>query len=120
MKVDELDKEEQDYLLDGCGKKGGILDVPDFVFINSCNQHDLDYIVGCTEVDRKIADWNFYLNMCEDAKRTTPNKFKRLFYCALARLYYYSVRTFSSSFFYYGLKKRNLDDIKGMVINGKI
>lgn len=106
---ENLTREQKKYICNGCGGKGGFRP-PQFVFKEDCNIHDVRYYVGCTEADKKIADREFYVNNLKQAQKF--NWFLRLFvYKALAWIYYKSVAWKGKQFFYYGPKKKTLEDL---------
>lgn len=105
--LDGLDTSQLGHITNGCG--GGMFDVPEWIFHDACQQHDLDYWIGCTENDRAIADKNFYNGM--KAAITKVSWYKRWFYYGLAYTYYRSVRLFTRKHFYYGPTKRTYDEL---------
>lgn len=109
LKYENLSDEEIDFIADGCGSKSGLIDVPDFVYRDSCQKHDVMYWRGGTEKDRKKADEEFYRDMMDDA--SDASWFLRAFYKSLAWVYYQSVRLFSKSFFHYADKPRTYEDL---------
>jgi hypothetical protein len=105
--LDGLDTAQLGHITNGCG--GGTFDVPDWIFHDACQQHDLDYWIGCTEEDRAVADKNFYAAM-----KTAVSKiswYKRWFYYGMAYTYYRSVRLFTKKYFYYGPTKRTYAEL---------
>jgi len=109
INFEELSDAEIDFLSDGCGKKGTILDVPDFSSTASCDRHDFDYWLGGTEEDRSRADVRFYKNMKADAD-SVGGWWGAFYRGIIARSYYLAVRLFSSSFFNYG-EQKTLSDL---------
>lgn len=99
--------------LNGCGGKGSYIPIPDWIFTASCDHHDFNYWIGGTEDDRAEADWQFYQAMLEDANSQT-SWWKRGWYRWWAYVYYKAVRSFSSSYFYYG-EERTLEDVKAII-----
>ena len=91
----------------GCGSRYFILDVPEFVFHDSCDKHDFHYWRGGTEADRKKADKEFYSDMKIDAQ--FQPWWKRLFLKGMAWLYYLSVRLGGKTRFSYGDMKTEED-----------
>jgi len=98
--------------LNGCGSKGGWLNVPDWIFTASCWHHDFNYWLGGTEEDRKKADWQFYQAMLYDASKAVW--WKRPWYRTMAWVYYKAVRQVSSVFFPYG-EMRTLEDLQELL-----
>lgn len=110
IRFGDLTDEQKDFIIDGCGKKGGILDVPDWIFTASCAHHDFNYWLGHTEEDRKKADWQFYQAMLYDANNAPW--YKRAWYKLMAWTYYRAVSTFAKEYFYYGDAERTLEDLE--------
>lgn len=100
LEFDDLTDAELDIVSDGtgCGAKGA--DVPDWIFLWACLEHDFDYWVGGTEQDRYMADRRFRQHMLEAA--SYEPWYVRWWYQALANVYYAAVRYVSKKFFYYG------------------
>ena len=109
LRYDELSCEERAVICNGCGRKGGWLDPPDWIFVASCDRHDASYWIGCTEADRKRADQGFLSAMLEDASRAPW--WSRNWYRFVAWTYYRAVRWFGASAFYYGPRKRTREDL---------
>ncbi len=103
MKYRDLTDEQIEFISDGCGKKGGWLDVPDFIFTASCDQHDINYWIGGTEDDRAKADRQFYDAMVLDSEAYPW--YKRYWYKAMAWIYYRAVRLCAASYFHHGEPK---------------
>jgi len=108
LKFDDLTIEQLHYISNGCGT--WFLDIPDLLFTAACDRHDFGYWIGCTEEDRKVADWDFYLNI-KIIVSDLP-WYKRWWYTGLAWVYYKAVRLFGSSTFYYGPSKKTLEDLE--------
>lgn len=49
--------------VNGCGPGSASGLVPDFMWEEDCDEHDFDYFVGGSEVDRREADWRFSMRM---------------------------------------------------------
>jgi hypothetical protein len=107
LTLDGLDQAQLGHIVNGCGGVG--IDVPDWIFYAACQQHDLDYWIGCAEADRKTADVLFYTNMKLAACKLSW--YKRWFYNSMAYTYYRSVRLFAAKHFYLGPAKRTADDL---------
>lgn len=108
MKFADLNDEEISLISNGCGRKGGYLNPPDWIFTASCDHHDFHYWVGGNEYDRWKADWKFYMAMRQDA-HDKGNFFTRPFYFLLAWAYYQAVRKFGRVAFHYGRKRTRAD-----------
>jgi len=78
--------------------------VPEFFCHASCDHHDFNYWLGCTEEDRKKADDQFYTEMQRDA---TGNPWRQM----VAWLYYQFVRRFGVAYFHYADKERDAIDL---------
>jgi hypothetical protein len=72
--------------------------IPQYTFRDPCRQHDFDYWVGGTELDRKITDLKFFVRMLKSG----PNKKE-------AWRYYKLVRQFGWVSFHYGEKRTYAD-----------
>jgi len=78
------------FKVNGCGSQGkGGVDVPDFDFAESCNQHDICYARGGDAEDRKICDEQMYESV---KSNSVLGKFG-------ATIYYWGVRLGGSSSF---------------------
>lgn len=108
MKYAELAPEDLAKITNGCGRKGGYLDPPDWIFTASCDHHDYHYWVGGNEYDRWEADWKFYHAMLQDAY-DKGNFITRYWYYFLAWTYYQAVRKFGRVAFHYGRKRTRAD-----------
>ena len=91
-------------LSNGCGSKSSFVPVPEFIFHASCDKHDVLYIIGGTEEDRKKADKIFYKYMMLDIVNE-DSRFKRIYYSIWAYTYYKAVRVFGKKYFNYGKQK---------------
>jgi hypothetical protein len=89
-------------ITNGCGPCGHLMArlVPEFDFHGACQNHDYDYFLGGTELDRHTADDMFLLRMY-GAARSRKSLLRRLAVKALARVYHWSVRTFGQTSFNY-------------------
>jgi len=110
LKYSDLSDEQRKLICNGCGVKGWIVKLPNFLFKASCNQHDFYYWRGCTELDRKLADTEFYGWMKADIEDTAW--YLKPLYHIWAYAYYLAVRLFGSKYFSYGASKKSLDDLK--------
>ncbi len=98
-------------ICNGCGPKGGVIKVPDFLFKASCNHHDFNYWLGCNRKQRKKADLQFYREMIKDANSSDrPEHYKRW-----AQTYYRSVRFFGWMFFHRSKNQRTWEDVDRMM-----
>jgi len=99
LRYKDLTPEQRKQICNGCGTKGGLIKVPNFIFKASCNQHDFYYWRGGSERDRKIADKAFYKAMREDIKSVKWNL--KPYYHIWAFGYYRAVRFFGKKYFNY-------------------
>ena len=112
----DLNADERALVANGCGGKGSLIPVPDWLFGASCDQHDFYYWRGGTEDDRRKADWQFYLAMREDA-RLTPWWYPSRLAIMRAWIYYKAVRLFAAGYFHFGQQRgrAELDAAMGLV-----
>lgn len=96
-------------ILNGCGAKGHWLDPPDWLFKASCDHHDFNYWLGCSDADRRRADWQFYQAMVEDANNTSW--WRRPFARLRAWIYYKAVVKWGEEFFYFASGYRTWEDL---------
>jgi hypothetical protein len=100
----DLTPEQQDAICNGCGPKGGWVPVPDFFCHASCDHHDFNYWIGCTEADREHADHQFLEAMLEDAGSNLAKQ-------TIAFTYWMAVRLFGAFCFHYAEKERDEVDL---------
>lgn len=105
----DLTAEERAAITNGCGGKGSWIDPPDWLFKASCDHHDFNYWLGCTEQDRHHADWQFYRAMLQDAAQAPW--WRRPFARARAWVYYRAVRAFGRPYFHYAERMRTRADL---------
>jgi hypothetical protein len=117
---EDLTPEEKDFLTDGCGNH--FLDVPDFLWTESCRRHDFEYWSGHTKKDRSNADWDWFLNMLRDVDRADPATLNHspLVYKGVALLYLVAVRLFSGKYFEYGDRYKTRADLEVEMRNGDV
>ncbi|MGI1661381.1 hypothetical protein ACRDNQ_03985 [Palleronia sp. KMU-117] len=65
----DLTSEQQREYGNGCGLSARFLNVPDFIFTASCQQHDFNYERGGGLLDKIKADWDFFTHMLADSHR---------------------------------------------------
>jgi hypothetical protein len=97
-------------ICNGCGPKGGIIPIPEFLFHASCDHHDFNYWLGCNKLHRKKADLQFYREMLKDAGGDPYYKF-------LAKIYYRAVRWFGWMCFHWASRQRDLYDLFKEIID---
>ena len=110
LKYKDLTSEQKKFICNGCGSKGGIVKVPNFIFKASCNHHDFRYWLGYNEEHRLLADEAFYKKMLEDIK--SAKWYLKPHYHLWAYAYYKSVRLGGKKAFYSSFKFKNIDDLK--------
>jgi len=117
---EDLTEEEKEFLTDGCGNH--FLDVPDFLWTESCRRHDFEYWSGYTKEDRSAADWDWFWNMISDVDRADRERLARspLVYKGLAFIYFIAVRLFSSKYFEYGDRYKTRADLEVEMKDGNI
>lgn len=103
-----LTDKQKIHICNGCGGKGSIVPIPDFIFEACCNHHDFQYWLGSTKAQRKKADRQFLTEMMVDALRST----RKMFYASWAMAYYYGVRIGGKKYFYHAPMQRTLEDLK--------
>ena len=112
MRIDplELTASERAAICNGCGPRGFSWAVPDFVYVEACDEHDADYFVGYRRRDRLVADLRFLVRMWRCAWETRSPVW-RLRFCVLAVAYFLAVRALGARAFYYGDGPRTRADI---------
>ena len=104
-----------DYISNGCGGKGSLIPIPNFLFKASCNQHDFYYWRGGTEDDRTAADKAFYKYMKIDVEDKGLALVPYLTAHVWAYAYYSAVKYFGNSYFYYADSMRTEVDLKALI-----
>lgn len=101
--------------LNGCGSKVSGWAVPELAFSEACNLHDLLYLMGGTERDRRIADAVF-LDLMLARLRFHPRRgrLKKLWLRLAAHAYFWAVRFFGGASFRYGTRK-TIGEMSGMI-----
>ncbi len=111
LKFSSLTEQQKSIMLNGCGTKGGWVDVPDFIFTACCNHHDFKYWRGKgpslfsleflrspiqyflqKKNDRLMADAQFLKMMIKDAE--TFDEETKTKYIIIAYIYFKAVRKF--------------------------
>jgi len=98
MELNDLNEKQREYVSNGCGGKDSRFPVPDLIFSDLCDQHDLDYWVGGDEKARKKVDRKFYKRMARKAWIDPGMQFA-------AFTFYRAVRRFGHEYFYYGAER---------------
>lgn len=118
LSYSDLTVEDKKLLCNGCGAKaGGWLDVPEFLFSASCDQHDFYYWRGGSNHDRWVADRDFYKHARKDANAAVW--WKVPFYHLVGLVYFTAVRLIAWNFFSYG-KQKTLEDLQALRIEHNI
>ena len=101
----DLTEEQKDRICNGCGPKGGWVPVPEFFCHASCDHHDFNYWLGCTEEDRRKADHEFLEAMLIDAGSNPAKQ-------TIAFTYWMAVRLFGAFCFHYADRERDENDLR--------
>jgi len=117
LKYKDLNEEQKKHICNGCGSKGGIVKIPNFIFKASCNHHDFKYWLGCNKEDRKKADKAFYSKMKEDIKDV--KWYLKAHYHIWAFTYYNSVRLGGKKAFCYRDNHKTLMDLNEEIADAK-
>ena len=104
----DLTESQKAFICNGCGPKGGWVPVPDFLFHASCDHHDFNYWLGCTEQDRRKADHEFLTEMLKDAGEDPAMQ-------TIAITYWMAVRLFGSVCFHYAERERDENDLAAAI-----
>ena len=112
LRYRDLTLAQAEFIVNGCGGKGGWINPPEFLFHASCSKHDFYYWRGCTEVDRKKADEEFYHWMKIDITSKDLSWWKKAHYKIWAWTYYKAVRLFGKKFFNYICSSKTLEDLQ--------
>jgi hypothetical protein len=117
LTLENLTQEQRNYLCNGCGNKGLGWLIPEFIFTEACDCHDIGYWVGGTKEDKRRVDRSFLKDMQDAVEESSW--WKRRYYYTWCRLYYYGVITIGKMCFHYGKKKtwedleREMQELKG-------
>ena len=111
LKYKDLTSEQKNYICNGCGGKGGLINPPDFLFKASCDHHDVLYTQGGTRADRKRADEAFYKYMKIDIDEADVWIVTQLYYMWWAYVYFTAVRLGGAEYFAFCSSKRTLEDV---------
>lgn len=115
VRFSDLTPEQISVISNGCGPKGGFLKPPYAAFFKaSCDHHDFNYWLGCTEKDRLKADTQFFECMKEDCDRQFKG-IEKAYYKSWALTYFLFVRALGFSFFYYGKRERTKEELEAEV-----
>jgi hypothetical protein len=127
LKFKNLTEQQKEKLLNGCGVKGGWVNVPDFIFTACCDHHDFKYWRGKgpsifsfefwkspilyfleKKNDRILADSQFFSAMIKDAE-SIDDESLRTKYIAIAYVYFKAVRNFGWIRYNWGGEKTEKD-----------
>lgn len=109
MRYRNLTDEQREQICNGCGGKGSVFPIPNFMFEASCDHHDFNYWQGCTEADRLKADYEFYLAMKRDVQKLSW--WRRPYSYSLSWIYFRAVRRFAGKYFHHAEKKKGWNDL---------
>lgn len=109
FRYEDMTTEEREFLCNGCGPKGFIIPIPEFIFTASCDHHDFNYWRGFEEADRKWSDEKFYSMMLWDSY--AYKGFKGYRYRFWAWTYFKFVRMCGWKFFPYGTRYLTHEDL---------
>ena len=110
--LENLTTRQREALSNGCGRKGGLVPVPDFCFKSACDDHDCRYWLGYTELHRDIADNLFYAALKKAARDLSWWMWWRIPQrLLLARAYYRAVQAGGWLAFSYLDRPRTWDDV---------
>jgi hypothetical protein len=103
-----------DLISNGCGGKGTGWAVPDWVFSDDCDHHDVNYFIGCSSADRARADRQFQEASFKSVSRA--KFFFRPWLWAMGRLYFRGVRQMGALFFHFAEKPRGWVEIEAHLV----
>ena len=109
LKYSDLTIEQKKFITNGCGGKGGLINPPEFIFHDSCNQHDFYYWRGCSEDDRKTADSAFYKFM--KIAISNVKWYLKPHYHIWGWTYYQGVRISGKKFFHFADSMKTIEDL---------
>ena len=128
IKYENLNKEQRKFICNGCGGKGMLIPVPNFIFKARCNVHDVKHYIGHTEEHRVEQNDDFYMYMKEDIadivfyeedmnwwKKSLSMarvSIRKSHYHIWAFTYYQAVKIGSERFFHYADGPRTMEDLK--------
>ena len=96
----DLTEEQKDILCNGWGPKAAGAVVPELFLHEICDEHDFDYWIGGSVIDRFKADWKLLTNGLKKAKRCEY---------PVCFIYWLAVRVGGASCFHYGKKRNEFD-----------
>jgi hypothetical protein len=104
IRFSDLTPEQEAFICNGCGGKGGWVPVPEFFCHASCDHHDFRYWKGGSEADRKDADHDFLVEMLKDAGDDPTKQ-------TIALTYWMAVRLFGAFYFHYSDREQDEYDL---------
>lgn len=110
LKYKDLTPAQKKHICNGCGGKGGLIKPPNFIFLASCNHHDFKFWLGCTVIEFKQSNKDFYYWMKEDIKQA--KWYKRAYYHVWAYSYYKAVDIGGKKYFNFALTPKTEEDLK--------
>lgn len=111
LKYSDLTQKQKDFLSNGCGAKGGIINPPDFIFKASCGHHDFRFWIGCSWKHFFKANKDFYKWMRVDIKEANIRWYKKAYYHTWAFSYFSAVNIFGVCCFNFSDRQRTLEDL---------
>ena len=111
LRYKDLTPEQNSFICNGCGEKGGWIKPPNFIFKASCNHHDFKYWSGHTIDDFKSANSDFYHWMKIDIE-SERKLYKRAYYNVWAYSYYKAVSLFGKKYFNFSDRYRTIEDLR--------
>lgn len=111
LKFADLTEAQRSAICNGCGRKGGLVPVPDFVFTASCDRHDFGYWRGAPwgfkRLRRLECDQRFYEALLNDVAEQP--KEKQAFYYRWAYRFFLAVRFVGWCAFNWGRERTEKD-----------
>jgi len=101
---------QKKFICNGCGSKGGIIKVPNFLFLASCNKHDFYFWRGGDSLEFIMANVLFYWFMLKDA--WSALWYKRLYYIFWATAYFIAVMIGGWRVFNFSFRQKDLIDLQ--------
>lgn len=102
-----LTEEQRDAICNGCGGKGGFIKpLYSKLFHLVCQQHDLNYYIGHTWLDKIKADWQLFCGCLRKVRTLNVGTLERnhlYFWCVT---YFIGVSFFGHRYFYFGSHER--------------
>jgi hypothetical protein len=91
LTTEELQTLKDKKILNGCGGMRTYWLIPDFIFCESCNQHDFYYERGGDIFDKMEADLMFVAHMLKQINNHHSQWYKKILHTLLAGVYFIAV-----------------------------